>query len=157
VTDIGGGRGHILRAILDATPQATGVLFDLPHVLAAAAPSERLALHGGGFFNDRLPHADAYNLSEVLHDWPDEEAAAIVRAVRAAAREGAHVLVLEAILPDEPGPHAAKMLDVIMLALTGGRERTRMEHEALMRAGGFRLERVVPTANPISVLVGVAD
>jgi hypothetical protein len=157
IADIGGGRGHILRAILDATPQATGVLFDLPHVLAAVAPSERLALHGGDFFNDRLPQADAYILSEVLHDWPDEEAAAIVRAVRTAARKGSHLLVLEVVLSEEPGPHASKMLDVIMLALTGGRERTRSEHETLMRAGGFRLERVVSTGDPVSVLVGIAD
>ena len=157
IADIGGGRGHILRAIMDATPRASGILFDLPNVLASVAPSTRIELRSGDFFKDRLPQADAYVISEVLHDWPDEQALAIVRAVRSAAREGAHVLVLEAILPDEPGPHAAKMLDVIMLALTGGRERTRGEHEALMRAGGFQLERVVSIANPVSILVGVAS
>jgi hypothetical protein len=156
IADVGGGRGHVLRAILDATPGARGILFDLPHVLADVPPSQRMEPCPGDFFKDRLPQADAYILSEVLHDWSDERAVEILRAVRASAREGAHLLVLEVMLPEKPGPHPAHVLDVIMLALTGGRERTRADHEALMRAGGFRLERIVPTGNPESVIVGVA-
>ena len=75
--------------------------------------------------------------------------------MRSAAHPGSHLLVIEQILPEEPGPHPAKVLDIVMLVLTGGRERTKTEYEALLRAGGFRLERVVPTAGPVSVLVGV--
>lgn len=155
IADIGGGRGHVLAALLDAAPQATGVLFDLPHVVAAVAPSPRIELRGGDFFRDPLPRADAYIVSQVLHDWADDEAEAIVRAVRSAAHPGSHLLVIEQILPEEPGPHPAKVLDIVMLVLTGGRERTKAEYEALLHAGGFRLERVVPTASPVSVLVGV--
>jgi hypothetical protein len=156
IADIGGGRGHVLRAILNATPGSRGILFDLPHVLLDVAGSDRMEACAGDFFKDPLPHANAYILSEVLHDWCDERAVEILRAVRTSAREGAHVLVLEVVLPENPGPHPAHVLDIIMLALTGGRERARADHEALMRAGGFRLERIVPTHHPVSVVVGVA-
>jgi hypothetical protein len=155
IADIGGGRGHVLAAVLAATPSSTGILFDLPHVVAAAAQSPRMQVQGGDFFHDELPQADAYIVSQVLHDWTDEEAAAILRAVRRAAPAGSHLLVIEQVLPPGAGPHPAKVLDVVMLALTGGRERTRDEYASLFEAGGFRLEKVVPTTGAISVLVGI--
>jgi hypothetical protein len=155
IADIGGGRGHLLAAALQSAPQASGVLFDLPHVVAAAQPLPRVKTLGGDFFHDPLPSADAYIVSQVLHDWPDEQAQAILAAVRRAAHERSHLLVLEQILSEAPGPHPSKVLDVIMLTLTGGRERTRPQYEALMQGAGFRLDRVVPTAGPVSVLVGV--
>lgn len=157
IADIGGGRGHVLAAVLAATPGAHGVLFDLPRAVADVTASPRMELCGGDFFHDPLPNADAYIVSQVLHDWADDDAAAILRAVRKAARPESHLLVIEQILPDTPGPHVAKVLDVVMLTLTGGRERTRSAFESLFTAGGFRLERVVPTTGPISVLVGVPD
>ncbi len=126
IADIGGGHGHLLRAILDTVPTATGVLFELPHVIAEVAQlaSERLTLHAGDFFRDALPTCDAYLLMEIIHDWGDEESVAILRAVRqAAAAPGAKVLVIEAIIPDDPGPAWAKMLDIHMLMLLGGRQR----------------------------------
>jgi hypothetical protein len=155
IADIGGGRGHILAAALDAAPRAQGILFDLPHVVRRLEPRARIALQGGDFFEDALPAADAYLLGNVLHDWADAEALAILRAVARAAPRHAHLLVLESILPETPGPHHAKALDIVMLLIAGGRERTRDEYAALFAAGGWRLERVVPTASPISVLVGV--
>ena len=156
IADIGGGRGHVLAAVLAAAPAASGILFDLPHVVAAATQGPRMQVQGGDFFRDALPHADAYIVSQVLHDWPDDEAASILRAVRRAARADSHLLVIEQVLPTAAGPHPAKVLDVVMLALTGGRERTADEHASLFQAGGFRLDRVVPTRGAISVLVGVA-
>jgi len=156
IADIGGGRGHVLAAVLQAAPAARGILFDLPRVVAEVKAGARLEVQGGDFFRDGLPAADAYIVSQVLHDWPDEPARAILRAVRRAASPGAHLLVMEQILADTPGPHPSKVLDVVMLTLTGGRERTRTEYEALMDAEGFRFERAVPTASPVSVLVGVA-
>lgn len=155
IADIGGGRGHVLAAVLAAAPQAAGVLFDLPHVTADVAPAPRMTVRGGDFFRDPLPRADAYLVSQVLHDWADAEAEAIVRAIREAAPPSAHLLVLEQVLPEAPGPHPAKVLDLVMLTLTGGRERSRTEYEALLAKGGFRLERIVPTASPVSVLVAV--
>lgn len=79
---------------------------------------------------------------------------AILHAVRQAAGEGSKLLVIEAILPEAPGPHASKVLDIVMLSVTGGRERTQSEYASLLEAAGFRLERVVPTDGAQSVLVG---
>lgn len=154
VGDIGGGRGHLISAILDASPGTRGVLFDQPHVVAGVAglASDRLALVGGDFFADALPACDAYVLMEIIHDWADAEAAAILRAVRAAAPPHAVVLLVEDIVPEAPGPHWAGMLDVLMLAVTGGRQRTAREYGALLAGCGFRAERVLDTPTGISVV-----
>ncbi|HEU5103416.1 MAG TPA: methyltransferase, partial [Roseiflexaceae bacterium] len=83
IGDIGGGLGHLLRAVLASTPTAKGVLFDLPHVIEQAAKmaSERLILQSGDFFHDALPICDAYLVMEIIHDWGDEEAVAILKAI----------------------------------------------------------------------------
>jgi hypothetical protein len=154
IADIGGGRGHVLGAVLAATPSATGILFDLPRVVSGAEQTPRMQIQGGDFFKDALPQADAYIVSQVLHDWNDHDAAAILRAVRRAAQPDSHLLVVEQVLPTAAGPHPAKVLDVVMLTLTGGRERTREDYAALFQAGGFRLDKIVPTTGAISVLVG---
>ena len=154
IGDIGGGSGHLLRAVLDAAPGATGVLFDLPHVIAdaAALASDRLVLQAGDFFRDPLPHCDAYLLMEIIHDWEDAQAVAILRAVRAAAPAHAKVLLIETIVPDEPGPDWAKMLDIHMLALLGGRQRTRREYAALLDQAGLVLAREIETGAGIAIL-----
>jgi hypothetical protein len=154
IGDVGGGRGHLLRAVLDAAPSARGVLFDLPRVIDAAADvaSERLALRAGDFFRDALPICDAYLLMEVIHDWADEDAVAILRAVRRAAPAHARLLLIEQMVPDDPGPAHAKLLDVHMLALLGGRQRTRAEYAALLDASGFSLRREISTRAGISIL-----
>lgn len=153
IADIGGGRGHLLRAVLAANPAATGVLFDLPHVIEPLAPSDRLTVLGGDFFTDELPQCDAYLLMSVIHDWGDREATAILSAVRGAAPAHAKVLLLEMPMPEQPGPHPAKFLDIEMLAMTrGGQERTRAQYERLLKGAGMRLARVIPTASPTSIL-----
>jgi hypothetical protein len=154
IADIGGGRGHLLRGILEQTPAASGVLFDLPHVIreAAAHESARLRLQPGDFFADALPTADAYLLMEVIHDWNDEDAARILAAVRQAAPARARLLIIEAIVSEAPGPDFSKVLDVIMLAVTGGRERTPSEYEALLARAGFRLERIMATPSQYSII-----
>ena len=154
IGDIGGGNGHLLRAILDAVPSARGVLFELPHVIeeAAGIASERLTLQAGDFFRDALPRCDAYLLMEVIHDWGDDESIAILRAVRRAAAAGATLLVIEAIVPDDPGPDWSKMLDIHMLTLLGGRQRTQQEYEALLARSGFRFRREIDTGAGVSIL-----
>ena len=153
IADIGGGRGHLLRAVLAAVPTAHGVLFDLPEVIDALEPTmERLAARAGDFFVDPLPTADAYVLMEVIHDWPDAEAIAILSAIRRAAPPGATVLVIEGIIPEQQADPRAHTLDVIMLAFTGGRERTASQFEKLFAAAGFGAVTVIETAGPMRIV-----
>ncbi|HTE63587.1 MAG TPA: methyltransferase, partial [Solirubrobacteraceae bacterium] len=138
IADIGGGRGHLLRAILDAAPAARGVLFDRPQVIGALEfAHDRLTPQAGDFFVDPLPAADAYVLMEVIHDWPDAEALAILGAVRAAAGAGATLLVIETVLPERGADPGGQSLDVMMLAMTGGRERTARHLGELFASSGF--------------------
>lgn len=143
IGDIGGGRGHLLKAVLAAAPHATGVLFDQPHVVNDAAAPPRLKLQGGDFFKDTLPVCDAYLIMQVIHDWNDEESVQILNAIRRSAPAHAKLLLIEAILPEEPAPGWIEMLDIFMLTLITGKERTRSEFENLLTASGFRLERVI--------------
>jgi O-methyltransferase domain len=157
VADIGGGLGHLLQAVLDVAPQATGVLFDLPPVIenAAAAASDRLSLQAGDFFTGPLPAADTYLIMDVIHDWDDDQAAALLSAVRKAALPQARALVIENILADVPGPDYSKINDIVMLVATGGRQRSRGEHEKLLNSAGWRLERVIPTMSDASIIEAV--
>jgi hypothetical protein len=104
---------------------------------------------------DPLPAADAYVLMEVLHDWADEKAIDILAAVRRAAPRHAKVVIIESLVTDAPGPHFSKTLDIIMLAITGGRERTASEYEALLATAGFRVERVISTRSEHSLVEAV--
>lgn len=157
VGDIGGGRGHLVRAVLDAVPTARGVLFDLPHVIeeAGGIASERLTLQAGDFFQDALPSCDTYLLMDVIHDWGDTDAVALLRAIRRAAPPHATLLVFEAIVPTDPGPDWSKILDIHMLVLLGGRQRTRHEYAALLDTSGFLLQREIDTRAGISILEAV--
>lgn len=153
IADIGGGRGHLLRAVLDAAPDAQGVLFDLPEVIDALdVEHERLTTQAGDFFVDALPAADAYVLMEVIHDWPDAECVAILSAIRRAAAPGASLLVLENVLPEEESDPRGQTLDVIMLAVTGGRERTASQLSELFNRAGFTDGTVVETAGPLRIV-----
>jgi hypothetical protein len=158
IGDIGGGRGHLLQAVLDATPGASGVLFDLPHVVeqAGSVASPRLKLIGGDFFKDELPRCDAYVLMEVIHDWPEKEAAAILAAVRRAAPAGARLLLIEQIVPEDAGPHWSKTLDIHMLTLLGGRQRTLREYRELLTRAGFSFGREIDTGAGITIVEATA-
>lgn len=158
IVDVGGGHGHLLRAILERVPHVTGVLFELPQVVAEVSnpPPPRLELAAGDFFADPLPAADTYVLMDLLHDWPDADAARILAAVRRAAPVGARVLLVETLIVDEPGRQFGKVLDVIMLATTGGRERTAREHGRLLESAGFKLQRVIPTDSQYSIVEAAA-
>jgi hypothetical protein len=157
IADIGGGRGHLLNAILERAPHARGILFERPHVTTDAPAAPRMTLVGGDFFGHApLPAADLYLLMDVLHDWHDADTARILAAVRGAAQPQATLLIIEALMPETPGPHFSKTVDVIMLAATGGRERTAAQHSTLLAAAGFRLTRVLPTASQHSIVEAVA-
>lgn len=153
IADIGGGHGHLLRAVLDSVPSAQGVLFDLPAVIDAVdVEHQRLRPRAGDFFVDPLPAADAYVLMEVIHDWADAESIAILSAIRRAATPGAKVLVIENVLTDETPDPRGQTLDLIMLAITGGRERTATELNELFDRAGLSGGRVLETSGPLRIV-----
>lgn len=154
IADIGGGRGHLLQAILAKYPQATGLLFEQPHVIdeVRSIASDRLQLQAGDFFADELPQSDAYILMEVIHDWTDAESVQILSAVRRAAPTGSALLLIEQLMPPTPGPHWVKMLDVHMMALFAARQRSQAEYDRLAQRSGFRPVGVTDTPAGISVL-----
>ncbi len=160
IADVGGGGGHLLSAVINTTPGATGVLIDLHHVIDAAAAaglaSDRLKLMAGDFFTDDLPACDAYLLMEVIHDWDEERSAMILSSVRRAAPEGARILLIESIVPADPQPDWSKVLDILMLSLFAGKQRTAAEYQHLLEASGFRFEREIPTVGGVSIMEAVA-
>jgi hypothetical protein len=158
IADIAGGRGHLLRAILKSSPASRGILFDQPHVVAEIVPEkeEKLEVIGGDFFADSMPKADAYLLMNVIHDWSDAESIKILSAIRRDMPAHARVLLIETVVPSTPGPHLSKELDIAMMVLPGGKERTQEEYAALAAQCGLRLNRAVPTMSPYSILEMVA-
>jgi hypothetical protein len=159
IVDVGGGTGTLITSVLDRYPEARGILFDLPEVAesaraapAVAALDGRCQVVGGDFFGSVPAGGDAYVLSWILHDWDDERALAILRKCRAAIADGGRMVIVETILPPGDEPHFGKVLDVAMLVVTGGRERTEAEYGELFDAAGFRLTRVLPTASPMSIV-----
>lgn len=156
IADIAGGRGHFLKAILDAHPEMKGILFDQPEVVANAIEHPRMKKVGGDFFKPELPAADLYLMTNIIHDWADAESIAILKNLRAVAPSGARLVVFELALPEGPEPHAAKMLDVLMLTITGGRERTAREYASLFATSGWTDAGMIRTHGPMALHVAQA-
>jgi O-methyltransferase domain/Dimerisation domain len=161
LVDVGGGNGSVLSAVLQRYPALHGVLFDRPHVveraranLTAAGVAARCRTVGGSFFTSVPEGGDAYLMRHILHDWDDAQALSILRACRQAMAATARLLVVECVIPPGNEPFFGKFLDVNMLAIPGGLERTAAEYRDLFAAGGFRLARIVPTRLEVSVLEG---
>jgi hypothetical protein len=154
IGDIGGGLGHLLYAVLDRVPRARGVLFDLPEVVehARRATNPRVSYVGGDFFKDPIPPCDAYMMMTVLHDWSDHESIAILKNIKANAPRTAKILILEGVVQPDARNHFLLDLDIEMLAMTTGRERTQKEWSAVIAGAGMRLARVIP-ADPWSSIV----
>lgn len=153
LVDVGGGSGVLLTAILAAVPDLDGTLFDRPEVAQAST----VPAIGGDFFTDVPAGADAYLLSRVIHDWDDADAVQILRTCRRAMPLGAALMLVEAVLPERAvADPAAIRMDLHMLALLGGRERTEAEYAALLAVAGFALNRVVPTGAGVHVLEAAA-
>lgn len=159
IADVGGGHGRLLAAILAAAPGARGVLSDLPQVVAGAPAllqqhgvADRVRITEGSFFDQVPGGADAYVLKNIIHDWPDEQALQILSNVRAAARPGATVLLVELVIPDHDREFIGKWTDLEMLVCGGSRERTATEYRDLLGRAGFAMTRVVQTAAPFSVV-----
>lgn len=164
VVDVGGGQGALIAAILAAYPEVQGVLFDLPNViadaggpLAAAGVAARCDLAGGDFFTEMPSGGDAYVLSNVLHDWDDDRCEKILASCRGAMTPGGRLLLVEAVLPDGPEPNEAKWVDLEMLVMGSGRQRTEGEYRDLFARTGFTLTRVIRTGAPFDLVEATAD
>jgi hypothetical protein len=162
IVDVGGGFGTLLAAVLRRHPAARGIVFDQPHVvdvageqLAAAGVVERCTAVGGDFFVGVPAGGDAYILAQILHDWDDERSVALLRQCRRVMPAHGKLLVIEIVLPPGEEPFFGKWLDLHMLVMLGARERTATEYDALFRATGFALARVVPTAAGPSIVEAV--
>jgi O-methyltransferase domain/Dimerisation domain len=153
IADIGGGIGTQLVDILNAHPSCRGILFDQPDVEARAIPHDRIERVGGNFF-DRVPTgADAYILRAILHDWADPEAIAILKTVRAAAKPGARVIFMEQVIKETPEYGLHKWLDLVMLTVLGGQERTMAEYTYLLDEAGLELERTISMSGPAALII----
>ena len=161
--DIGGGNGSLLVEVLRANPKLKGVLFDQDHVIEAArvfleshGVSSRCRLVSGDFFVSVPNGADACLLRHIIHDWDDETSVKLFKNIREVLPANGRLLVVEAVLPEGNTPHPGKLFDWIMMGIPGGVERTEDEFREILRKGGFKVERIVPTAGLNSVIEAVA-
>ena len=163
LVDIAGGHGVLMSAILKRYSALSGIVFDLPNVVAGAAKtlveaqvSERCETVGGSFFEAVPSGKDGYMLSHILHDWGDEDCLKMLSNIRAAMPASGRLLIVEMLIPEGDAPHFGKLLDVTMLSIfSGGRERTKGEYAHLLEQAGFSVNRVVPTAGLVSVIEAV--
>ena len=159
VLDVGGAHGILLGAILRANPHMRGILFDLPHVTATAADSlkaqgieQQCELVTGDFFVSVPPDADIHVLKQIIHDWSDEECVTLLRNCHRALKPGGKILLVEMVIPADNSPSMAQAMDMNMLVLLTGKERTESQYRDLLAAAGFRMERVIPTHSPFSII-----
>jgi len=166
VVDVGGGHGALTAAILRACPSTTAVLFDQPAViegakqrLRAEGVTDRCTCIAGDFFEFVPEGGDAYVLKDIVHDWDDDRAMAILRNCRRvmahARTDTTRVLVIQKVIPPGNAPFPGKLTDITMLLVAGGRERTAKEYDALLTGAGLALTRIVPTSSPASVIEAV--
>jgi hypothetical protein len=162
VADIGGGNGSQIAALLKKHPPTKGILFDLPHVIERATGhissqnlSDRCQLVGGSFFDSVPSGADAYLMRHIIHDWDDEKSLVILRTCHRAMSAGSKLLLVESVIPAGNEPFGGKFLDLVMLLIPGGRERTADQYRTLFADAGFELTRIVPTATEVSIIEGV--
>jgi hypothetical protein len=162
IADIGGSTGNMLSAILSRHAGPRGILFDLPHVVAEAPAflrqqglADRVRVEGGSFFDSVPGGADAYVLSHIIHDWNPEQCQTILGNCRRAMPANGRLLLVEMVLPEGDAPHPGKLLDMLMLTVPGGEERTPPQYSALLDQAGFQMMRVVPTASLVSIVEAV--
>ena len=160
IADIAGGHGILLAKVLQKNPQAKGILFEQPQVLegnilAKENVAERSTLVSGDFFNEIPVVADIYLMKFIIHDWNDEQSITILNNLAKSAPKGAKLLLVETVVEeDDNAPSLSKIMDLNMLVMTGGRERTPGEYAALFEKTGFRLEKIYPTA-PLQIVEAV--
>ncbi|HKY30301.1 MAG TPA: methyltransferase [Pyrinomonadaceae bacterium] len=172
IVDVGGGHGALVTSLLLEYPEMEGIVFDTPSVIEgarsyidAAALSDRCQAVGGDFFTSVPAGADAYILKWIIHDWNDERALAILKNCRKAISDNdgraisndSRLLLMEMVIPEGNEPHFGKFVDLNMMVITGGRERSEEEFRQLLEQSGLRLVRIIPTDCPISIVEAVVS
>jgi hypothetical protein len=159
VVDVGGGDGSFLSGVLAAYPHLTGIVYDQPYVaeaarkqLAAAGLGERCTFVGGDFLREVPPGGDAYLFKGVVHNWPDDRAVTMLRHCRQAMSPDSRLLLVEWVVPAGNTFHPSKFLDLSMLFVYGGRERTEAEFRVLLSRAGLRLSRIVDSSSTLRVI-----
>jgi SAM-dependent methyltransferase len=157
--DVGGGRGELLAILLRNRPDLRGVLYDLPQGVAEARPflesqgvADRVRIEPGSMFDSVPPGGDVYLLSRVLHDWPDDRAALVLRNCRAAIADDGVLLIREGVVPPGDAPSPSKQTDLVMLFMLGGAERTEAEWRALLERSGFAVDRIHRVPGPFDII-----
>ena len=161
LVDVAGGHGQVLTSVLREYPAIKGVLFDVPHVIDGAGPllaasgvAERCRTESGDFFK-AVPAGDAYIMKHIIHDWDDDRAVAILQSIhRAMTRPNGRLMLLEAVIAPGDATDMGKLIDLEMMMMPGGKERTAGEFAAIFKRAGFELTRVVPTESMLSVVEG---
>jgi hypothetical protein len=161
IVDVGGGRGALIATLLRRYPMMTGVLFDFADVIKGARQDfialgieDRYRIIAGDFFESIPEGADAYLIKNVLHDWDDASAVKILQNCRRAMNDRAKLLVIEMVLQEQASEPFGNLLDLNMLVMSGGRERTEAEYRNLFEKAGFRLKGITATMAPVSVIEG---
>ncbi len=165
VVDIGGGHGSFLATVLSSNRALQGVLFDRPHVIEEARKgfsqnpelTARCEFVGGDFFESVPEGGHAYVLKRVIHDWEDGSAIAILRNCCEGMTPNGRVLVVEILIPPGNTRSFGKLLDINMMAVTGGLERTEEEYRDLFDRAGLSLTRVTHTECALSIIEGRAS
>src|SRR5882724_435983 len=161
LVDVAGGHGKVLAEILVKYPEVRGKLFELEHVVNGAKPrieslglAERCSTCHGDFF-EAVPDGDAYIMKNIIHDWDDSKATTILKNIHKASPADARVILLEGVIAQGNAPNLGKWIDLEMLMLPGGKERTEEEYRALFAGAGFRVTRFVETKSPLGVIEAV--
>lgn len=164
LVDIGGGQGALLAAVLRRQPSLRGILFDLPDAvreapafLESCGVRDRCEIRTGSAFDSVPTGGDVYLMSRILHDWPDERALQLLRNCRRAIPDEGLLLLREGVLSEGPPPPARAQLDLIMMAVAGGRERTEAEWRELLHRAGFVLQRVLPGRSSRELILAVPE
>ena len=159
LVDVGGGHGGLITSVLKKNPNLKGVLFDAPEVIEgaqtkieAAGLADRLETASGNFFEAVPAGGDAYIMKWIIHDWDDEKSNTILRNCRNRMKANGRLILVDSVVPQTDEPHFSKFIDLNMLVMTGGKERTEKEFAELLAAAGFKLLRVIPTDLPTSLV-----
>ena len=159
LTDVGGGNGSLITTVLQAHKSMRGFIYDLPDVaeraktnLKAAGIADRCQTIGGSFFESIPAGSDTYMMRHIIHDWNDDQCATILRNIHKVLPATGKLLVIESVIEKGNEPSFGKILDLTMLLIPGGMERTREEFTALLGKAGFMITRIVPTAAQVSVI-----